>query len=108
MFLEEQIMKNKRSWIVSGVCVATVIGMLFSLAMGAVRRPSRQRPPGFRRLREAAGTGQMNDVLRRLGVNTFRADVSLEVREQDDFLVTPALLVQEAISDGVVLTYPEE
>jgi hypothetical protein len=36
------------------------------------------------------------------------SDVSLEVRELADFLLTPALLVQEAVSDGVVLTYPEE
>jgi len=35
-------------------------------------------------------------------------DLSLRVREQVDFLITPALLVQEAISEDVVLTYPEE
>lgn len=36
------------------------------------------------------------------------ADLSLMMREQVDFLLTPALLVQEAISDDIVLTYPEE
>jgi len=35
-------------------------------------------------------------------------DLSLAIREHDDFLLTPALLVQEAVSDGVILTYPEE
>jgi len=36
------------------------------------------------------------------------ADISLMIREQADFLLTPALLVQEVLSDGVVPTYPEE
>jgi len=35
-------------------------------------------------------------------------DLSLAQREPSDFLLTPALLVQEAVSDGVILTYPEE
>jgi len=34
--------------------------------------------------------------------------LSLEMREKVDFLLTPAFLVQQAISEGVVLTYPEE
>ena len=33
---------------------------------------------------------------------------SLEMKENADFLLTPALLVQEAIRDDVVLTYPSE
>jgi hypothetical protein len=36
------------------------------------------------------------------------ADRSVLTREQVDFLLTPALLVQEAVSEDVVLTYPEE
>jgi hypothetical protein len=35
-------------------------------------------------------------------------DFSQHIREHVDFLLTPALLVQEAISDGVLLTYPVE
>lgn len=34
--------------------------------------------------------------------------MSLEMRENVDFLLTPAILVQEGISDGVVITYPQE
>jgi hypothetical protein len=41
-------------------------------------------------------------------VNAHMADLSLAIRECDDFLLTPALLVQEAVSDDVILTYPEE
>jgi hypothetical protein len=33
---------------------------------------------------------------------------SLEMKEKVDFLLTPAFLVQQVVSDGVVLTYPEE
>jgi hypothetical protein len=33
---------------------------------------------------------------------------SLEAKEQADFLLTPAILVQEAISEDVVPTYPTE
>lgn len=35
-------------------------------------------------------------------------DSSLEMKENVDFLLTPALIVQEALSDDVVLTYPTE
>ncbi len=39
---------------------------------------------------------------------TFPFEPSLEMRENVDFLLTPALLVQDAISEGVIITYPEE
>jgi hypothetical protein len=35
-------------------------------------------------------------------------DASLEMKENVDFLLTPALLVQEAISEDIVITYPSE
>jgi hypothetical protein len=34
--------------------------------------------------------------------------VSLEMRENVNFLLTPALLVQQAITGGAIVTYPEE
>jgi hypothetical protein len=43
-----------------------------------------------------------------LWIDHTEVDWSLDDREQMDFLLTPALLVQEAVSDGVILTYPEE
>jgi hypothetical protein len=33
---------------------------------------------------------------------------SLEMKENADFLLTAALLVQEAISDDIIITYPSE
>jgi hypothetical protein len=91
---------------------------LLSLAMGAAktpdRRSSREPPPGFRQWREAgkarsegrdADAQKIMDALR---IDHRFFDESLEGVEHVDFLVTPALLVQEAVSDGVILTYPEE
>ena len=46
--------------------------------------------------------------MRHLNYDSYLTDISLEVREVDDFLLTPALLVQEAVSEGGILTYPEE
>ncbi len=43
-----------------------------------------------------------------MNVDYHVVDQSFERREEIDFLVTPALLVQEAVSDGIVLTYPQE
>jgi hypothetical protein len=42
------------------------------------------------------------------GSLTGMADPSLEMRENVDFLLTPAILVQQCISEGVLITYPEE
>jgi len=33
---------------------------------------------------------------------------SLEMKENADFLLTPAILVQESLSDGIITTYPTE
>ena len=40
------------------------------------------------------------------GLGPFKP--SLEMKECADFLLTPALLVQEALSDDIVITYPTE
>lgn len=66
--------------------------------------------PGFQRLLDAdmLGEEEQAKVRQALRISYVDADGSLELREQMDFLLTPALLVQEAVSDGVVMTYPEE
>jgi len=57
------------------------------------------------------------DVEAQLRVAAFRSaskaattgfEVSLEMKENVDFLLTPALLVQEAMSEDVIVTYPSE
>ncbi len=40
------------------------------------------------------------------GLGSFRP--SLEMKENADFFLTPALLVQEAICDDIIITYPTE
>jgi hypothetical protein len=65
-------------------------------------------PSGLRRVYEVRTPEEQATAMRQLQVDSYMADISLEVREVDDFLLTPALLVQEAVSEGVVLTYPEE
>ncbi|MDR1382867.1 MAG: hypothetical protein LBJ67_03325 [Planctomycetaceae bacterium] len=44
----------------------------------------------------------------RQGAYSGATDPSLEMCENVDFLLTPAILVQESITEGVILTYPEE
>lgn len=43
-----------------------------------------------------------------LGAATQVFEPSLEMKENVEFLLTPALLVQEAISEDIVITYPIE
>jgi hypothetical protein len=93
----------RRGWL------AALAGVLLCLSLG-VRGTSGQGDA--REARTPAPTTFEEEAIRRAaGVHVvpFRMfDTSLGVREQVDFLLTPALLVQEAVSDGVVLTYPEE
>ena len=42
----------------------------------------------------------------RMATTGFRP--SLEMKENVDFLLTPALLMQEALSDEIITTYPSE
>ena len=109
-------MKRKEISIVRSVSLGVLVCVVLCLGMGAVESPNRELPPefpaglppGWRRVFDAPTEEERATVMRHLKVNFHMADTSLEVREQVDFLLTPALLVQEAVSDGVVLTYPEE
>jgi len=53
------------------------------------------------RAREAALKAAMNAA-------TMGFAPSLEMKENTDFLLTPALLVQEVLSDDLIVTYPSE
>jgi hypothetical protein len=104
-------MKFKRvltlRWVLSIVVTCTVFGF----GMGAAPRPGKQMSTAERQMFDGLMSGDPNrtrEVLDNLYINYRMYDLSLAVREQVDFLLTPALLVQEAVSDDVVLTYPEE
>ena len=73
-----------------------------SINMFASERPSVQAR------RKKAAIEQFLADFRAPAVSAYMVDPSLAMREHNDFLLTPALLVQEAVSDGVILTYPEE
>jgi hypothetical protein len=109
-------MKRKRTWMIRGALLTVVMCVLLCLGMGAAKAPEGipasllppELPPGYRRLFEAAPGEEQAIVRAHLHIDSHMVDTSLEIREQWDFRLTPALLVQEAISDGVILTYPEE
>lgn len=92
-----------------------LVGTLLCLGAGAGKNPDRGGTPGSLRHQPVPGTPAFDAWMRaKMRANVvghfvnFQTDESLARKEDDDFLLTPALLVQEAVSDGVVLTYPEE
>jgi hypothetical protein len=106
--LKEKNMRRKWTWIVRAVLLGVLVCVLLCLGMGAVKTPNREMPPGLRRLMDAAAGKESLPEQRGLEIDYTCQDWSLDEREQLDFLLTPALLVQEAVSDGIILTYPEE
>lgn len=80
-----------------------LLGALSCLGMGTGRASSEMG-------RRLAGLSPEDRVITRqiLEVDYHRVDQSLGEREEVDFLLTPALLVKEAVSDGIILTYPQE
>jgi len=87
------------------ILVALLLLVLLTQVMGDNQKP---RPP-----RSRSGLipeEQKQQIAGRLasgyGLGTFKP--SLEMKENADFLLTPALLVQEAISNDIVITYPTE
>ena len=101
-------MRRKWTWIVRAVLLGVLVCVLLCLGMGAAKAPMREMPPDVRKPMDAITAGESVTMDRGLDVNQTMEDWSLDEREQMDFLLTPALLVQEAVSDGIILTYPEE
>ena len=87
------------------VLVAIVLLLLLShvLRGDQASRPSRSKKvsvPEAHKQRIARG------LAAGYGLGNFKP--SLAMKENADFLLTPALLVQEAISDDIIITYPTE
>lgn len=101
-------MKCKRTWIVPVVWLTVLACMVVCFGAGAASGPDQGIPPLLHRLANAREPGEAAIIRRHLKVDTQMVDFSQHIREHVDFLLTPALLVQEAISDGVILTYPVE
>ncbi len=97
-------MRRKWTWVVRAVLPGVLVCVLLCLGMGAAKAPMPKVSPDVREI----AAGRRVPEQPGLGINHTEVDWSLDDREQMDFLLTPALLVQEAVSDGVILTYPEE
>ncbi|HSW00774.1 MAG TPA: hypothetical protein VLI39_11420 [Sedimentisphaerales bacterium] len=100
-------MNHKQAWIIRTGLWTALLCVLLCLSVGAVLAGS-GIPPGWRRVFDAPTPEEKATVMRHLNYDSYLTDISLEVREVDDFLLTPALLVQEVVSERVILTYPEE
>ena len=85
--------------------VALLLLILLAQVMGdnQIRRPptSKSGPLSEAHKRRIAG-----QIASDYGLGPFQP--SLEMKECADFLLTPAILVQEALSDDIVMTYPTE
>jgi len=105
---QEPVLKVRWIWLIMLMC------LLFGLGMGVPSERERNKAPGYERFwgamrdRDPNAPGRGLRINHALNLDYHMADVSLAVREQVDFLLTPALLVQEAVCEDVVLTYPEE
>ena len=100
-------MDIKRFIKLQAVILVIIILFMFSLkhapASNSVPVPNRSCAAN------PAKSGQGLESLKKsLRGSTGNFQSSLEMKENVDFLLTPALLVQEIISEDVVITYPSE
>ncbi len=105
-------MKCKRTWIVPVVWLAVLACMVVCFGAGAAsgpgQAPDQGVPPLSQRPLDARALGEAAINRLTLKIDFHEVDAGMQGRERVDFVLTPALLVQEAISDGVLLTYPVE
>lgn len=82
--------------------------VLLTLLAQVLRDSQRPQAPGSRKVPvpEAHKERIARGLAAGYGLGPF--EPSLAMKENADFLLTPALLVQEAISDDIVITYPTE
>jgi hypothetical protein len=85
--------------------VALLLLILLAQVLGDNQSP---RPPRSRSgpIPEAQKQHIAGRLASGYGLGTFKP--SLEMKENADFLLTPAILVQESLSDGIITTYPTE
>jgi hypothetical protein len=89
--------------------VVLVIVVLFILSFKQAPAGNSVPAPNRSRATTPLKSGQGLESLRKsLRGSTGNFQTSLEMKENVDFLLTPALLVQEVISEDVVITYPSE
>jgi hypothetical protein len=103
--------RDKYLRVVKHTCLSVLIwgavGLLLLLPKGAAneRKSSTERMDTTALLQQHI-EARARDVGADYVIGNFRP--SLEMREKVDFLLTPALLIQETLSENIVTTYPEE
>ncbi|OHB79637.1 MAG: hypothetical protein A2Z25_00485 [Planctomycetes bacterium RBG_16_55_9] len=85
--------------------VSIVIFILLTQVLGDNPKPRPSRPRQIP-VPEAQKERIAGQIASNYGGGPFQ--LSLETKEHADFLLTPALLVQEAICDDIIITYPTE
>jgi len=101
-------MKRQWTWLRRRVVLLLLLGASLCYSGASIKMLAGERPAVHER-RTAEEINQLvADFVKARAFSAYLTDLSLAVRECDDFLLTPALLVQEAVSDDVILTYPEE
>ena len=90
-------------------CVSILAIVFFVMLLSRVLANSRTPVP-LRPRNVPIPEAQKERIAKRIasgyGLGQFQA--SLEMKENADFVLTPALLVQEALSDDTIMTYPTE
>ncbi len=93
----------RQSW--ARTALTIVLLVMLSQVAGSDQTPAPLRPRNTP-VPEAHKERIAKKIASEYGSGPFQT--SLEMKENVDFLLTPALLVQEAICEDVVITYPTE
>lgn len=104
MFKTDPRRKRKRLlWLAA--LLGALVPMCLSLRSSRSASPLAKDPNIPADLRARAEAAALQAATR---AATTNFTPSLEMKENVDFLLTPALLVQEAMSDDLIITYPSE
>ena len=93
--------------------VFVLVNVLTWIMIGGIRVPKHDEPMTWTWKPTSDNDVIANmpmDIKRDILSGTFAGmtDPSFEMRENIDFLLTPGILVQQCISEDVLITYPEE
>lgn len=103
--IKKNMKSRKVRWIWHVVLVGMVIAASLSLASDKRAETDAKDPNIPKSLLDRTAPSVRGQILKAT-MQPF--EPSLEMKENVDFLLTPALLVQQAISENIVITYPSE
>jgi len=100
---KQKLMGRCFRWLAILVPALMVVCVSSSWPAGAASTPRREEASNNLKTQMRARAFQSASKTATIG---FHA--SLEAKENADFLLTPAILVQEAVREDVIVTYPSE